>query len=93
MGAKYGTAIDMWSFGCLVAELTLGTPLFAGDNEQEQLSLIFRSVGVPSQEFLGLCKNANKFFNKDWSPKIIKGKDGKAMIPGSRPLSSLYNDP
>ena len=34
LGAKYGTAIDMWSFGCLVGELTLGTPLFAGDNEQ-----------------------------------------------------------
>ena len=32
LGAKYGTAIDMWSFGCLVAELTLGNPIFAGDN-------------------------------------------------------------
>jgi serine/threonine protein kinase len=32
LGAKYDYAIDMWSFGCLVAELSLGIPLFAGDN-------------------------------------------------------------
>jgi dual specificity tyrosine-phosphorylation-regulated kinase 2/3/4 len=48
LGAKYSTPIDMWSFGCLLAELSLGTPLFAGDNEQEQLSLILRSSGPPS---------------------------------------------
>ena len=30
LGAKYSTPIDMWSFGCLVAELSLRTPLFAG---------------------------------------------------------------
>ena len=48
LGTKYGTAIDMWSFGCLIAELSLGAPLFAGDNEQEQLSLILRSVKLPS---------------------------------------------
>jgi dual specificity tyrosine-phosphorylation-regulated kinase 2/3/4 len=48
LGSKYDTAIDMWSFGCLVAELSLGTPLFAGDNEQEQFSFIIRSLGVPS---------------------------------------------
>jgi len=29
----YGTMIDMWSFGCIIAELYLGSPLFPGDNE------------------------------------------------------------
>lgn len=46
--AEYDFAIDMWSFGCLLAELFVGTPLFAGDNEQEQLNLIFRVLGLPS---------------------------------------------
>jgi hypothetical protein len=32
------------------------------------------------------CKNTQKYFNKDLTPKIIKGKDGKAILPGSRPL-------
>jgi len=39
------------------------------------------------------CKNTLKFFNKDLSPKIIKGKDGKALIPSSKPLNSLIEDP
>ena len=34
-----------------------------------------------------------KFFNKDLTPKVIKGKDGKALIPGSKPLSNLFSDP
>ena len=52
-----------------------------------------RSVKTPSPEFLGHCKHTNKFFNKDLTPKVIKGKDGKALIPGSRPLQSLFTDP
>ena len=55
--------------------------------------MILRSVDLPSGEFLGKCKNTQKFFNKDLSPKIIKGKDGKALIPGSRPLQSIFTDP
>ena len=57
------------------------------------MSFILRSIGTPSQEFLGTCKNVSKFFNKDLTPKIIKGKDGKALIPGSKPLSGLFSDP
>ena len=93
LGANYGTPIDMWSLGCLVAELSIGSPLFAGENEQEQLSLIFRSVGVPGQAFLSQCKHTAKYFSKDFTPKIIKGKDGKAIIPGSRPISTLFEEP
>jgi hypothetical protein len=63
--------------------------LFAGDNEQEQLSLIMKYFGSPSKEYLQNCKHSQKYFNKDFSPKIIKGKDGKAMIPSSKTLSSL----
>ena len=32
LGMKYSTAIDMWSFGCVLAELHTGYPLFPGDN-------------------------------------------------------------
>jgi serine/threonine protein kinase len=40
LGAQYGFEIDMWSFGCLLAELYLGEPIFAGKDEAEQLALI-----------------------------------------------------
>ena len=49
LGANYDYSIDMWSVGCLLAELHLGSPLFAGSNEQEQLSLIMQMVGTPSK--------------------------------------------
>ena len=34
----YGTPIDMWSFGCILAELYTGYPLFPGENEVDQLA-------------------------------------------------------
>jgi dual specificity protein kinase YAK1 len=35
LGLKYTSAIDMWSFGCILAELYLGRPLFPGENVAE----------------------------------------------------------
>ncbi|GCC24505.1 hypothetical protein chiPu_0002906 [Chiloscyllium punctatum] len=40
LGCQYGLAIDMWSFGCILAELYTGHPLFPGENEIEQLACI-----------------------------------------------------
>ena len=40
LGVPYTTAIDMWSVGCIAYELYTGYPLFAGEDEQHQLSLI-----------------------------------------------------
>ena len=39
LGIPYKMAIDMWSFGCIVAELYTGFPLFPGENEKEYLSM------------------------------------------------------
>lgn len=40
IGIPYTTAIDMWSFGCILIELYTGVPIFPGESEQEQLALI-----------------------------------------------------
>lgn len=45
LGLPYGADIDMWSLGCIVAELYLGLPLFAGTSELEQLRLIQEALG------------------------------------------------
>jgi len=37
-----GTALDLWGFGCVFAEMTLREPLFRGECEIDQLLLIFR---------------------------------------------------
>lgn len=47
----YSTPIDMWSVGCIMAELYLvGSPLFPGKNSQDQLKKIFKLLGTPGRE-------------------------------------------
>ncbi|XP_042057218.1 cyclin-dependent kinase G-2-like isoform X1 [Salvia splendens] len=50
LGAKqYSTAIDMWSLGCIMAELLSKEPLFNGKSEVEQLDKIFKILGTPNE--------------------------------------------
>ncbi|ADM11138.1 Kin28-like Ser/Thr protein kinase [Encephalitozoon intestinalis ATCC 50506] len=46
----YGSPIDMWSVGCVFAELFLRVPLFAGDTDIQQLDMIFRALGTPKEK-------------------------------------------
>lgn len=46
---EYGSYVDMWSVGCLLAELLMKKPLFPGSDEIEQIDLIFRLLGTPSE--------------------------------------------
>ena len=50
--AKYSPAIDIWSIGCIFAEILLGKPLFPGRNVVHQLELITDLLGSPSQEVI-----------------------------------------
>lgn len=45
--SRYSEAIDVWSAGCVFAEMLLSEPLFPGRNELDQLDKIFRSLGPP----------------------------------------------
>lgn len=55
-------AIDMWSLGCIMAELYTGFPIFPGENEQEQLSCIMEILGVPDKEFINRSSRKRLFF-------------------------------
>ncbi|KAK9271523.1 hypothetical protein L1049_001883 [Liquidambar formosana] len=46
---KYGPAVDMWSVGCIFAELLHGKPILPGKNEPEQLNKIFELCGAPDE--------------------------------------------
>eukprot|EP00903_Cladosiphon_okamuranus_P006726 g6563.t1 len=48
--ALYGPAVDLWSVGCIVAELLTRSSAFPGKNESDQLSLIFDTVGTPTSQ-------------------------------------------
>jgi cyclin-dependent kinase 12/13 len=45
---SYGPAVDMWSAGCIFAELLQGKAILTGKNEMEQLDLIFKLCGTPT---------------------------------------------
>lgn len=63
LGHPYTTAIDMWSFGCIVAELFLGLPLFPGASEYD---LIRRMIEIlrdqPPDHILRSAKSTSKYF-------------------------------
>ncbi|KAN0063770.1 Cyclin-dependent kinase catalytic subunit [Thecaphora frezii] len=46
----YSTAIDMWSVGCIFAEMAMRSPLFPGDSEIDEIFKIFRTLGTPTEE-------------------------------------------
>ncbi len=49
MGLPYATPVDMWSCGCIFAELFLRKALFPGQYEMDQLQKIFDVVGTPAE--------------------------------------------
>lgn len=58
--ARYTTAIDMWSFGCIVAELYIGLPLFPGASEYDVLCRMIEILGLvlpPENLYLGFKFN------------------------------------
>ena len=51
MGSRtYSTSIDMWSIGCIMAEMITGRPLFPGSSNDDQLQKIFKYMGTPSEQ-------------------------------------------
>ncbi|XP_057318318.1 cyclin-dependent kinase 7 [Microplitis mediator] len=50
-GARlYGTGVDMWAIGCILAELLLRVPFLPGESDLDQLTKIFQTLGTPTEE-------------------------------------------
>ncbi|KAF2027113.1 Pkinase-domain-containing protein [Setomelanomma holmii] len=49
-GRQYSTGVDMWSVGCIFAEMCTRKPLFPGDSEIDEIFKIFRILGTPSEQ-------------------------------------------
>ncbi|XP_019463638.1 PREDICTED: cyclin-dependent kinase G-2-like isoform X2 [Lupinus angustifolius] len=95
LGAKeYSTAIDMWSVGCIMAELISKEALFAGKSEVEQLDKIVRTLGTPDEKIWpGLSKlpgSKGKFVKQPYS--ILRRKFRASSFIGLPVLSELGFD-
>jgi dual specificity tyrosine-phosphorylation-regulated kinase 2/3/4 len=88
LGLPYDTAIDMWSFGCILAELYTGYPLFPGENEMEQMACIMEVFCVPPKELIDISSRRKMFFNSKLEPRIVPNSRGKKRRPGSKSLAN-----
>ncbi|XP_036615842.1 dual specificity tyrosine-phosphorylation-regulated kinase 4 [Trichosurus vulpecula] len=89
LGHPYDTAIDMWSLGCILAELYTGYPLFAGENEVEQLACIMEVLGLPPLYLIQTASRRQTFFDSKGFPKNITNNRGKKRYPDSKDLTMV----
>lgn len=87
LGAKYGMAIDMWSLGCIIAELLTGYPLFPGEDEADQLACIIELLNMPPNKILENSKRARNFISSKGYPRyctVVTLPDGTNVLQGGR---------
>ncbi|KER23438.1 hypothetical protein T265_08659 [Opisthorchis viverrini] len=80
LGAKqYDESIDTWSFGCILYEMITGEVLFPGDSEIDELFLVFRMFGTPTEQtWKGVSKMPDY---KEVFPKFKATGFQKCRIP------------
>jgi len=78
-GKAYSTPADVWSMGCIFAEMVNGSPLFPGDSEIDELFYIFRNLGTPDEMMWpGVRDYADYKTNfPQWRPRELK-----SLCPG-----------
>lgn len=79
--------IDMWSLGCILAELLTGYPLLPGEDEADQLACIIELVGMPGQKLLDASKRAKNFVSSKGYPRyctVTTLPDGTTVLNAGR---------
>ncbi|KAI4095032.1 MAG: hypothetical protein LQ344_001879 [Seirophora lacunosa] len=86
LGMTYGMPIDMWSLGCILAELLTGYPIFPGENEQEQLACIMEVFGPPEKHLIEKSTRKKLFFDSLGKPRLTISSKGKRRRPSSKTI-------
>lgn len=82
----YNMTVDIWSVGCIMAELLTGRTLFPGSDHIHQLNLIMEILGTPSDEFMKKISSESAR-NYIKSLKVMKRRDFKDVFRGANPLA------
>jgi serine/threonine protein kinase len=61
LGVSYGYPIDMWSAGCVIAELHIGYPLFPAEDEKDLMSRMLEIMGMPPDPVLKVILRTNSY--------------------------------
>ncbi|XP_031782405.1 dual specificity tyrosine-phosphorylation-regulated kinase 2 isoform X2 [Nasonia vitripennis] len=96
LGASYGMAIDMWSLGCILAELLTGFPLLPGEDEPDQLACIIELLGMPPQRLLDKAKRARQFISTKGYPRysaVTFNSDGSLEFSGGLSRRGKFRGP
>jgi dual specificity tyrosine-phosphorylation-regulated kinase 2/3/4 len=91
LGIPYGPPMDLWSFGCLLAELTMGRPLFDGQDEDEQVHNWMDVLGVPPDHILAISRRRRFYFSEDGIP--LPPKQRRIPLPRSLRSATRIRDP
>jgi len=90
---KYSTPVDIWSVGCIFAEMANGRPLVAGTSEQDQLDRIFRLLGTPTlaeyPTLAELPEYASLLGGGDGPPPYPAPANGLASLVPTLPASGV----
>ncbi|KAG8342303.1 Protein kinase domain [Trypanosoma vivax] len=74
---QYGTSVDLWSVGCIFAEMAIGSPLFTGKNDADQLLHIVQFLGTPTKE---IWPSIDQYPN---SENMLKKPEFQRVYPAS----------
>jgi serine/threonine protein kinase len=83
---EYGPSVDVWSVGCILAELLRRKPFLPGSDSRNQLDITFEVFGTPSEDFITtIPKPRLRKFLRSLPPK--KPRNLEAFFPKANPLA------
>jgi serine/threonine protein kinase len=85
LGLPYDYQVDMWSLGCIAAELFCGKPIFPALDENELLEFQILICGNPSQQMIEKARKKSQFFSNDF--KVIRSKNSRLKSINRNPLA------
>ncbi|XP_057271781.1 mitogen-activated protein kinase 12 isoform X2 [Pezoporus wallicus] len=82
----YTQTVDIWSVGCIMAEMITGRPLFKGNDHLDQLTEIMKVTGTPTQDFVQKLHSQDAKNYIKSLPKVQK-KDFSSILKYANPLA------
>ncbi|XP_006883802.1 PREDICTED: homeodomain-interacting protein kinase 3-like isoform X2 [Elephantulus edwardii] len=98
LGLPFCEAIDMWSLGCVIAELFLGWPLYPGALEYDQIRYISQTQGLPGERLLNVGTKSTRFFCREtdishsgWRLKTLEEHEVETGMKSKEARKYIFN--